>query len=364
MSKNINISIHGKVAVYGDVERIVCNNTDYVAVFDLSDSEFTTGRKFLQLITDKGLYPPIPFTGVECSLPAFTGEDGASVKIGIYEGSLSTTTAAVVELWESILSIEAPNAEATDEGSTAPLPVINDASDVGDDDVFYIIPANGEKSLVPVEVLKEVFGGDGGGGGGDTPAPTGDSYWQFNTETGELAPASGVEAISFEDLPLSGVDSLTFSDSQTAAKVQLLFAAPTTSTVPIEGVGGLAFSRGVWYLCTGRNGDNWEWSQIATLSDIFGRYIKPATGIPYEDLSPDVQASLDKADSALQQHQSLSGYATQAWVTQQGFLTSHQDISDKQNRYIGTADAGKFLVVGSDGNITAVTMTAWQGGSY
>ena len=30
----------------------------------------------------------------------------------------------------------------------------------------------------------------------------------------------------------------------------------------------------------------------------------------------------------------------------------------------GAANAGKFLIVGSDGNITPVTMTAWQGGSY
>ena len=30
----------------------------------------------------------------------------------------------------------------------------------------------------------------------------------------------------------------------------------------------------------------------------------------------------------------------------------------------GTANAGKFLVVGSDGNVAPVTMTAWQGGSY
>jgi hypothetical protein len=30
----------------------------------------------------------------------------------------------------------------------------------------------------------------------------------------------------------------------------------------------------------------------------------------------------------------------------------------------GTANAGKFLVVGSDGNVTTVTMAAWQGGSY
>ena len=30
----------------------------------------------------------------------------------------------------------------------------------------------------------------------------------------------------------------------------------------------------------------------------------------------------------------------------------------------GAANAGKFLVVGSDGDVAPVTMTAWQGGSY
>lgn len=30
----------------------------------------------------------------------------------------------------------------------------------------------------------------------------------------------------------------------------------------------------------------------------------------------------------------------------------------------GAENAGKFLIVGSDGNITPVAMPAWQGGSY
>lgn len=30
----------------------------------------------------------------------------------------------------------------------------------------------------------------------------------------------------------------------------------------------------------------------------------------------------------------------------------------------GAANAGKFLIVGSDGNVAPVAMTAWQGGSY
>lgn len=56
-------------------------------------------------------------------------------------------------------------------------------------------------------------------------------------------------------------------------------------------------------------------------------YIKPAGGIPKSDLAAGVQASLGKADSALQEHQSLAGYATQTWVGQQGYLTEHQDLS-------------------------------------
>ncbi|MBQ1716552.1 MAG: hypothetical protein II025_01485, partial [Ruminococcus sp.] len=56
-------------------------------------------------------------------------------------------------------------------------------------------------------------------------------------------------------------------------------------------------------------------------------YIKPAGGIPKTDLAAGVQASLRKADTALQEHQSLAGYATQTWVGQQGYLTEHQDLS-------------------------------------
>jgi len=47
-----------------------------------------------------------------------------------------------------------------------------------------------------------------------------------------------------------------------------------------------------------------------------------------------------------------------------GFLTQHQDISGKLDKAQGVAHAGEFCVVGSDGNITTVSMTAWQGGSY
>ena len=76
---------------------------------------------------------------------------------------------------------------------------------------------------------------------------------------------------------------------------------------------------------------------------IEAKYTKPGTGVPKTDLAAAVQTSLGRADTALQQH---------------------QDISGKLDKAQGVAHAGKFCVVGSDGNITTVSMTAWQGGSY
>lgn len=73
-------------------------------------------------------------------------------------------------------------------------------------------------------------------------------------------------------------------------------------------------------------------SKAATVSIItLGTYTKPSGGIPASDLAAAVQTSLGKADTAIQQH---------------------QDISGKLDKNQGMAHAGEFLVVGSDGNMT------------
>lgn len=55
---------------------------------------------------------------------------------------------------------------------------------------------------------------------------------------------------------------------------------------------------------------------VLSASDV-GAYTKPASGIPASDLASAVQTSLGKADTALQSHQSLRGYATETYVQQQ-----------------------------------------------
>lgn len=78
-----------------------------------------------------------------------------------------------------------------------------------------------------------------------------------------------------------------------------------------------------------------------------GTYSKPTGGIPKSDLANDVQASLGKAETALQEHQSLAAYRTAA----------EQDVIDntKQDKLI----AGENITIAADGK----TISATGGGS-
>lgn len=93
-------------------------------------------------------------------------------------------------------------------------------------------------------------------------------------------------------------------------------------------------------------------------------WIDPTGDPDGEIYSAAEKAKLAGIEVGAQKNPDLSGYATESWVQQQGYLTQHQDISGKLDTNQGASHAGEFVMVGSDGNITTVTMTAWQGGSY
>ena len=141
-----------------------------------------------------------------------------------------------------------------------------------------------------------------------------------------------------------------------------------------------------------------------TAADL-GAYVKPSGGIPKTDLASAVQISLGKADSALQSF-TEEDPTVPSWAKQQSkpsYTKSEVGLGNVDNvqQYSatnpppypvtsvngqtgavslsipatasdvgavavaqGVGHAGEFCVVGSDGNITTVTMTAWQGGSY
>ena len=74
-----------------------------------------------------------------------------------------------------------------------------------------------------------------------------------------------------------------------------------------------------------------------------GTYSKPTGGIPKTDLANDVQTSLGKAETALQEHQSLAAYRT----------AEAQDIIDntKQDKLI----AGENITIAADGKTISAT---------
>ena len=90
-----------------------------------------------------------------------------------------------------------------------------------------------------------------------------------------------------------------------------------------------------------------------------GKYVKPTDGIPKTDLAQDVQNSLNKADTALQEHQSLAAYRT----------AEAQDLIDstKQDKLIAgenitIADDGKTISAAANGvGILEVTITTQNG---
>ena len=85
-----------------------------------------------------------------------------------------------------------------------------------------------------------------------------------------------------------------------------------------------------------------------------GTYSMPAGGIPKTDLTSAVQTSLSKADTALQSVPSTYRTAAAQDMIDAGKLSIAQ----------GSGNAGKFVVVGSDGDLTLVTLATWQGGIY
>ena len=69
-----------------------------------------------------------------------------------------------------------------------------------------------------------------------------------------------------------------------------------------------------------------------------GNYSKPDGGIPQTDLAADVQASLNKADTALQQHQSLAGYVKSDDERLTNARPANGGNADTVNRHTVNAD--------------------------
>lgn len=100
--------------------------------------------------------------------------------------------------------------------------------------------------------------------------------------------------------------------------------------------------------------------KLPSLEVINSKYTKPDGGIPKSDLNGDVRASLAKADTALQEHQSLAAYRTAA--AQDAIDATKQDKLTAGNNINISAD-GTISATGGDGGLGVfeVTLTSADG---
>ena len=98
-------------------------------------------------------------------------------------------------------------------------------------------------------------------------------------------------------------------------------------------------------------------NKIPSLEVIYSKYTKPEGGIPKSDLAQDVQNSLNKADTALQEHQSLAAYRT---AEAQDLIDSTKQDKLTAGENITIADDGKTISAKGVG-VLEVTLTTQNG---
>ena len=96
----IDIKVEKKKAWLVTPTEIICDNSDYLAVFtfdsDWDEYPTKTARFFYN-----GIYQDVIFEGTTCNVPVIT--KAAGVFIGVFAGNIATSTPAYVPCVKSVL---------------------------------------------------------------------------------------------------------------------------------------------------------------------------------------------------------------------------------------------------------------------
>ena len=99
----LHVVVNNKIATYTARDgHIVCGNSDYSLKFTF-DSEWSKHTTKTARFVYNGKYIDQEFTGNECVVPVITGAD--RVEVGVFAGSLTTTTPASIPCERSILCL-------------------------------------------------------------------------------------------------------------------------------------------------------------------------------------------------------------------------------------------------------------------
>ena len=187
--QNIQIEVRNRIARAKYGERIVSDNAGYTITFDF-DEEWNDTDRTARFIFDSG-YIDVPFSGDTVFVPMLPASV-QEVKVGVYSGSLQTTTAAAITVVPSCLgSDDTEYIPATDTG-------IPDAADLAEEDTLRIYDKSAGKLVkATLKKLGETIGGEGGGG-------TTDHSQLINRDIADQHPISAITGLEEALTPLTG----------------------------------------------------------------------------------------------------------------------------------------------------------------
>lgn len=144
----INIRITERIAKTVGTPQLICGNNDYVAAFtfDSEWDEYEEKTACFRYCKD-GQYAQeeVTFTGAVCAIPALFGID--RVEIGVYAGSIRTTTPAAVPCCRCVTDIPADDSSAQADPYDQLMDMIQEAMNPLPelvDGEFFIVDAEGD----------------------------------------------------------------------------------------------------------------------------------------------------------------------------------------------------------------------------
>lgn len=253
-------------------------------------------------------------------------------------------------------------------GDTIYLPLVNDAGEF-----FAVFPDSFGFSISYDEVsekwvLAEVTIGGGGGTSDYTDLTNKPSINSITLSDNKSLSDLGIEPEAF--VVKVTESNGTYSADKTATQI-IAAANANKRVIAMVGVtcyqlfiasGGEAYFTAI-YNDTSRLLKVGPGSTATVSLLTIGTYSLPSGGIPATDLASAVQTSLGKADTALQSYTETDP-TVPSWAkaSSKPSYTASEVGAVASNQ--GVAHAGEFVVVGSDGNITTVTLATWQASSY
>ena len=291
----LNITVKGKVAS-SDTKAIVNGNSDYVVKWTL-DSEWSDfDTKTMRVRHYDGTVIDCIFTGCSCSLPIIT--ETCMIEIGLFAGNLITSTPATISCTRCIMDDEGPIKD--------PMPDVYAQIMERLDSLEGITPATADK-LGVVKIGDNLKITEDGVLSVDTAEAVEQDNTKPVTSAAVYTAKSNIEALlgNLSELETEEKDNLVVAVNEVKQTADAKANAADLAPVATSGsYSDLTDKPAIPDAVTEGTVSGWGFTKNT------GTYSKPTGGIPKADLANDVQTSLNKAETALQEHQSLAAYRT------------------------------------------------------